>query len=458
MKIFKSLIVSGLLLFPSCNLNLTKPKENTNEISPKCETQNYAWAIEPEGKLFTCQFNEFHISAYKVPAMENKEYMIKVYKWFMKSAFYGPEIHTFQGILFNGETSKPYSFGSYNPRYKLIEIYPNNTYTTANFPVPKEYAKRMGVNNIDPKSDYRYWLYTISHEYNHHSTVAMSTQKLITHNFGGNEVHDIVINKKGKRFLKHYGINKRPEYYDYNKVQPIPPGSGGNKRFFWPKKYYGTSFNKYLWTKPELLTRALGLYTYPVPKELQNEKSVNAYGGISEDYWWFANYGLNIYETYKDKDGKPVQKPTDNALKKWAEFIDNEWYNDDAKFGEIFVTHDGKIVISHNSKTSKIHLINIDDLSDTITFDKISKKDNLNYYWRPFDSRKKRQISLESKVAKSTNKINVDSTYKLFYGKYHLTEAFDLVEGQSKIMLWSEDTNIRVYKKNGLIYISTKKA
>ena len=319
-----------------------------------------------------------------------------------------------------------------NPSYKLISLYPNNTRLLAQHAVPDEFAKRMGKDKIDPLSDYRYWLYTIAHEYNHHSSFFYGTSGNVKSNtYGGKKVFDVNLSPIGKEFLDIMGLTKHESFSDHNKVQPIPPFSGGSITVPWPSRWYGTSHNQYLWTKAELLARGLALYTYPVPKELQNENSVNAYGGIIDDYWWMHNYKSNIYEEHKTNDEarKPIQEPVDKHLEKLSKFLDDEWFNDDAKFGEIINDYTGKLYLTSRYKAKHITLVNENNKEDVVTFEKLDKIVNLQYFWRPFDSRKAKKIQVESNVYKANKFIeDHDNRYELRYKNKAVAQAFGLAQ------------------------------
>ena len=415
---------------------------------------------EDDPKLFTCEFPEFKIFVYKIPTMETQEYAESVYSWFKKNAFYGPEVHTLQGIFFDGSKVNGRSFGNYNPYYKLISIFPNNKELTDEYPISDEFAKRMGVDKVDPLTDYRFWIYAIHHEYNHHSSFFYGSDGNVTTNtFGGNVAHDLGIKPVGEKFLSFTGIDKRPEFNDHHKVDPIAPFSGGSPTVLWPNKFYPVSFNQYLWTKAELFARGLALYTFPVPEELQNEKSVNAYGSIIEDYWWYHYYKANIYETHKtnDKDRKPIQEPVDKHLDEWSEFMDNEWFNDDAKFGEVFNDYLGNIYLMSLHRTKDISLVNPADTSDKITFSQIEHISNLKYYWRPFDSRKAKHIKIESKILKSVGKIEkLNTKYQLMYKNKAVSQAFDLKDKDKIRLSYGDKYHIIASKENNKIYFELK--
>ena len=117
MKVIFKLSFISSLLFSSCSLELgSKEKTTVKTLATTCSKEKFNEKDkEDDPKVFTCEFPEFNIFVYKAPTMENKEFVESVYSWFKQNVFYSHEVHTLQGILFDGSDPNGTTFGGYKP-------------------------------------------------------------------------------------------------------------------------------------------------------------------------------------------------------------------------------------------------------------------------------------------------------------------------------------------------------
>ena len=454
----KIFILSAFVL-TSCNFF----QDNNQDNVAKTQLQQDLWNLDPDqvecgeekvvdenqnSKLvFGCDFEAFDIEVVDVDKgnLATKKTLIKIYEWMISSIFHGSEIYALDKVIFDGDTRRKTVLGSYDPRQKIIFLYPNNPYARREAKILKWVAERLGREEITTY-DWEYWLYTLSHEYGHHQTVIYGSKTQSPIWDAENELADFEANKVGNWFLNNFlnlkkENNKNNEKYKSFGVAIKSFSSGRedcespikskNKKNIWPTRTIDLDKNKYYWTIAERMTRAFQVLTYQVPKEFHNKDSVTAYGTISDDYWWFNYYKSNLYEKYLDEKCEPLQKDLDIKLNQFEKMLKEEWFNEDDQVAAATFSGTNQLYLFTPRKNQKIELVSEDN--QVIRLKQRPSFTNTQYNWRPFDSRKAKKLTINSIPYYSEKRVP-KGKYNIRINGSKVSSAFNLKVGESKII------------------------
>ena len=455
----KILILSAFVL-TSCNLF----QDNNQGSGPVTELKQDLWNLNPElveceekkvvdennnSKLvFGCDFEAFDIQVVNIEEgnLATKSTLIKIYEWMISSIFHGSEIYALDKVVFDGDKRSRAVLGSYDPRNKIISLFPNNPYAKREVRILKWVADRLGREEITTY-DWEYWLYTLSHEYGHHQTVIYGSQNQTPIINQETNLADFKVNKIGNYFLNNF-LNLKQEnnkndqkYIDRGvAIRAFTSGREGcetdvktkKKKNIWPTRNIDIEKNNYYWTTAERLTRAFQVLTFQVPKQFHNEDSVNAYGTISDDYWWFNFYRANLYENYINKKCDPLQKQLDIKLEQFATMLQEKWFNEkDKQVSAATFSGSNQLYLFTPIRNQKIELVGEDN--KVITLKQRPSFTNTTYNWRPFDSRKSKRVDIKSVPYYSEQRIP-KGKYEIKINGSNVKSAFDLQVGETKLI------------------------
>ncbi len=445
-----SLIATSCSFIKDPNLSANNPKYQTS-----------LWNIDPEAieckdreintdsqtrKSFICDFEAFDIEVIDLEqeSLKSKETLIKVYEWMIKTTFHGSEIYALEKVVFDGDSKTQNVLGSYDPRRKIIQLFPNNPYARREVQVLKWVAERLGKEEITTY-DWEYWQYTLSHEYGHHQTVVYGSENQTPIFDREKELADFKMNDVGAKFLNSFlnlkKSNNKPsieeEIFGID-IAAFSSGRNGcesktdetkNKRNIWPLANVSSQKNNYYWTAAERMTRAFQTLTYQVPKEFHNPDSVSAYGTIADDYWWFNHYKANLYENFLDEKCEPLQKELDIKLSQFAKMMKEEWFNEkDKDISAATFSGQNQLYLFTTLKGQKIELVSGGNkilLKEKPSFTKT------HYNWRPFDSRKSVDFAINS-IPYHSEKPILAGKYEILINDKKVDSAFDLKVGEMK--------------------------
>lgn len=427
---------------------------------------------------FFCDFEAFDIEVLELPEMSNKKLLVDVYKWMVNSIFYGSEIYTLEKVVFNGNKKNGDLFGSYSPYWKTITLFPNNSRATNRRRIPTWVAEKFGKTEITPY-DLEYWKYTLSHEYGHHQNfIYGSTNQIIELKMFGSsseksDLYDFELNAVGKQFLDKYmdfeNMKENSSVFSAEAITALSssttkcsPSQNNNKKDSkpiqtknWPERTITKNFNEYMWTSAERLTRIFQVLTHQVPKELQQDDSVLAFGEIINDYSWLGYYKKNIYENYFDDQCKKLQDKLNKKLEEFKVLMQEKWFAE--KDNDISASaYSGQNILHFFSpiKNAKIELKNG---NKTITFSEKQRFTNTFYNWRPFDSRKSKNFKIESIPYVADKKVK-PGQYEVYFNGARVKKAMNLKPGDTKLLI-SDSKYFDEFRMtdDGLILDSSKK-